>query len=231
MANRNRQCIRFCLLLGFGLFVSSPLLADGLPTYAATTGAGSFAFQGHLGMSSFSVTGPEIVASGSVGPFFEFAIPPDELSGFPQIVEVDFSFVFPNSVGYVGSAVAGGTAYDLLFSGDVAVVSNGPVIWPTGTTTLTLPGSFGGRLLACTPSSDCSLGGGMQVFNLDWNLPGRLILSFADDGCGCGSDVVTSATFTQTPEPSSIVLVLLGALTSTNEVLYRCRQRRLSRLE
>ena len=220
MATKNRQCTRFGLLLSFVLFVSSPLLADRLPTYTATNGSASFSF-GSLfgdGMVSFSVTGPGIVATGGGGdPAFG---PQDAPSGSLLAVIL----ALPDVTGAFGSAVAGGTSYDdLFFDGFAAVNAN--VIVPTGTATLRVPATWSGSLVACTPSEQCSLIRGTNVFNL--NFPdgsGVLTISFIDDGSGLGFDVVTSATFTQTPEPSSIGLVLFGAPALMTKLLYRYRR-------
>jgi hypothetical protein len=222
MAKRNRQCIRFALLLGFGLFVSSPLRADGLPTYTAQGGSASFSFDSPFGFgsSSFSVTGPGIVASGDAGdPAFSPIVAPPGTN-------IQLILSLTDLTGAFGSAVASGTAYnDLFFSGFAAVTAN--VVFPTSAATLRVPATWDGSVVACTPSVSCALVGGTNVFNLNFSgQSGVLTISFDDAGGGMFFD--SSASFTTVPEPSSTLLLLLGVLASRAEILYRYLLRQLS---
>jgi hypothetical protein len=222
MAKRNRLCIRFVLFLCLGLSVSSPLLADGLPTYTVTGGSASFSFDSAFGFgsSSFSVTGPGVVASGGAG---DPAFSPNVA---PPGTNIQLTLSLTDLTGAGGSAVAGGTAFDdLFFSGFAAVTAN--VVFPTSAATLRVPATWDGSLVACTPSFNCMSVGGMNTFNLNFTgQSGVLTISFDDAGGGMFFD--SSASFTTVPEPSSTLLLLLAVLASRAEILYRYLLRQLS---
>jgi hypothetical protein len=219
-----RNIVGYFVVVVLAFLLPNAALANAVPTYTATTGTASFTFPNEVGsgQGSFSVTGLGVSASGgNSDPSFGPRVAPP---GATVLVFLPFII----GQGDFGSAVAGGTSYpDLLFTGFANVSASLTVM--TGTETV--PASWVGSLVACSPSQACANGGpgATNVFNLDFAPePGLLTITFVPDGHGM--DFVESASFrTPTPEPPSVLLTAVAGLLSMACALYR-RQHLIGKL-
>lgn len=162
---------------------------------------------------SFSLSGWQLAVSGS-GPQLGglgYAIPGNYYSGFLAL-----------GGGWEpaeGSGTAGGMYYpDLAYTGGGVGFT---VFVPLGdSATVTTFAPLTGPLFVCAPGIDCIYGGGMQVFSVDMNIPGKLTLGFVNQG------ELAYANFTAVPEPGCLALVS-GGITLLIGVRPRFRRLRL----
>ena len=122
--------------------------------------------------------------------------------------------------GFMGSMVVDGVTYPSVFwEGPAVIVEGGPVTLPTPIQPeVTVEGfaPFSGTLTACSTYVECFVGGvGTDIAQVDFNTTGVLTATFDYFYVNpiLNGYSFTGATWTVTPEPGTLSLLLAGVLT------------------
>jgi hypothetical protein len=203
----------FFLLLAMGCLFGCQLIADTVPALTATSATGTFP-------GVFSITGSSFEIAGSLPsyapPPFVFFDPTADLR-FQDLV------IFQIPLNQFGTVTIGGVTHSVQYAGLAFVYATGAVNIPmTLNPTFTVPGvlSDTGQYSACMPpilsaAIACPSPSGL-IASISIDVPIQVTYSFNgpfDLGSGSIGYQFTTVQFTGTtiPEPSSVLLSLIGA--------------------
>jgi hypothetical protein len=208
---------KYCLLATLACRLT---IADTLPTLPALSLSVDLPGSGGGCITNFSASGADFSIGGSAG-----RVCP------PQFADVGFPFF--GTVGFPseGTIMGGGTItlaginYSVTLSGFVGANENGqsPILPSGDNVTLTIPATATGTLVAGCFLSLPSCGVEFTpLADLTFNLPGVITVQLSAFPYLPNTDKVDDESFVSTPEPSTAVLLLLGAITLA--ALSRCRR-------
>jgi PEP-CTERM motif len=237
-ARKERLMIRCFLFIALSAVFGSQLAADSLPTLTATSGSASWVPDS----VSFSITGPSFDISGSAfyfGPAAFMFLPVGKpLSQTPFSSPLFLMETFGRPIHPSGKVTVGGKTYGVEYSGSGSVTYAADTLVPAANIRLTLPATLTGRYQACinfNPSDlfPCEFAPPSDfIANISIDLTGVLSLAFSTFSptpfpfAPNGTIDLDSITFSTIPEPSSAVLMALGAAALATIATQRTKLRR-----